>query len=105
MKTAGIAFNEDGGNDTFAPSMYYGSQPLPWWKVGSYTAPWPPIGSDLTSGAATGSASKANLIPTLACYKNVMGSPNDSSATFDAALCYSSALRPAPATALFAKVR
>lgn len=88
MKTNGIAFNEDGTNDTFAPSWYYSSQPLAWWKVASYTAPWPPIGSDITGGTATGSNGKANMNPARACYVNVMGSPNDPTGTFDASLCY-----------------
>lgn len=106
MKTGGIAFNDGGANDTFAPSLYYSARPSAWWQVGGYTAPWPPIGSDLTGGNGSGSSGKANLNPARACYVNVMGSPNDPSAIFEATSCYSAASiasPPAPTPLIFAK--
>ncbi len=68
MKTHGVAFWDGGSNHTLATSLYYGTQPLAWWKVGTYTAPWPGIGPDITGGNLSGTDGTVNQNPAYACF-------------------------------------
>jgi hypothetical protein len=85
------------GNTTLPASFAYSSKPS-WFG----SAPWPPIGPDVTgqtvngtNGTATWAAQSVGghvaQIPALSCYKDVMGGPADGNGnvlTFNAASCY-----------------
>jgi hypothetical protein len=79
---------------TLPASFYLAARPSAWWKVGSVTPPWPPIGPDVTGGNIANVGGTANRIPAHECYTTIMSGPADGSGsalTFDAATCYSAA--------------
>jgi len=58
--------------ETLPASFIYAAQPTAWWVVGSYSAPWPPIGPDVSNGNVIDSGGHANRNPAAACFQTLL---------------------------------
>lgn len=83
-------------SETLPNSFYLSARPSSWWKVGSTTPAWPPIGPDVTGGDMTAQNVGGHVykIPARLCYESLTDDTNYTGSTvrqFDADSCYSSA--------------
>ena len=75
------------------PSLYLSGTPSWWTFPSGSTAPFPPVGPDVTGGNISGVGGHVYLNPAANCYKNVMGGLTDGSSgplNFNASTCYPS---------------